>query len=120
MGVKELSRLGALAIAVAAFALVLPAVAPAHTLSKARALKAARAKANRLARTQPGESQVHRSRVTCRRSNVHLFLCSTTVSGATLCAPSETDCDGPAPFSVPYRIFVRLHAHRVRVTARVD
>jgi hypothetical protein len=103
-----------------ALAFAFASAAPAHTLDRARAVKAARVKANRLARTKPGETHVHRSRVTCRRSNVHLFLCKTTVSGATLCAASETDCDGPAPFSVPYQISVRLHGSRLRVTARVD
>jgi hypothetical protein len=101
-----------------ALAFAFASTAPAHTLSRARALKAARAKANRLARTQPGETHVHRSRVTCRRSNVHLFLCLTTVSGATLCAPSESDCDGPAPFSVRYQLIVRLHGRHLRVVAR--
>src|SRR4051812_9501887 len=120
MGVRALSRVCAVAIATAGLSLALASAAPAHTLSRARALKAARATANRLARTKPGETHVHRSRVSCRRRNVHLFLCSTTVSGATLCAAAETDCDGPAPFSVPYQIRVRLLGARVRVTARVD
>lgn len=118
MGVWALSRLCTVAILAAASTLTLADTAPAHTLSRARALRAARAKANRLARTQPGETHVHRSRVGCRRSNVHLFLCLTTVSGATLCAPSESDCDGPAPFSVRYQLIVRLHGSRVRVVAR--
>jgi hypothetical protein len=49
------------------------------------------------------------------------FTCYTTVSGATLCAPSETACDGPAPFAIPYAITVSLRpaprAH-VRVIVR--
>jgi hypothetical protein len=117
MGVRAFSRVGTVAIALA---LVFATAAPAHTLSRARALSAARAKANRLARTKPGETHVHRSPVRCRRSNVHLFLCTTTVSGATLCAASETDCDGPAPFSVPYQIIVRLRGAHLLVVARVN
>lgn len=118
MGVWALSRLCTVAVLAAASTLTLADTAPAHTLGRARAQHAAQLRANRLARTRAGETHVHHSRVRCRRSNVHLFLCLTTVSGATLCAPSESECDGPAPFSVTYQIIVRLRGPRLQVTSR--
>jgi hypothetical protein len=108
--------LGAVVVAVGAADL-----AAAHTLSPARAKAAARAAAARLARQAPGETHVNYSRVRCVRRSAHAFVCSTTVGGATLCAPSETACDGPAPFSIPYAITVRYRdarSTRLRVLVR--
>jgi hypothetical protein len=97
------------------------ATAEARPLTKATATGAATRAANRLARRRPGETGVRRSRIRCVRRSLQQFTCYTTVSGATLCAPSETECDGPAPFAIPYAITVSLRPApraRVRVIVR--
>jgi hypothetical protein len=97
------------------------ATAEARPLTRATAGAAATRAANRLAHRRPGEVGVRRSRLRCVRRSRQQFTCYTTVSGATLCAPSETACDGPAPFAIPYAITVSLRpaprAH-VRVIVR--
>jgi hypothetical protein len=97
------------------------ATAQARSLSRATAAGAATRAANRLAHRRPGEVGVRRTRVRCVRRSPQQFACYTTVSGSTLCAPSETACDGPAPFAIPYAITVSLRpapGARVRVIVR--
>jgi hypothetical protein len=93
--------------------LAFASIADAHLLTRARAQAAANAKARALAR-RSGDEQSNARFTTprCVRKNVHRFWCFTTISGLAPCSPQETACDGPAPFSIPYRINVSFRSGR--------
>jgi hypothetical protein len=108
--VRRIALLTAFALALA---LATATVADAHLLSHARAKAAATAKARAIARRQGGEQRNARfTTPRCVRKNVHRLWCFTTVSGQAPCATAEGACDGPAPFSIPYRINVSFRSGR--------
>ncbi|MDQ6914972.1 MAG: hypothetical protein M3155_04090 [Actinomycetota bacterium] len=112
---------GVVALTAVAVAGVAAGSAEGRPLKRVEASRLAVKAAKRLARHRSGETHVHYSRLRCVRRSAQQFRCYTTVSGATLCAPSETACDGPAPFAIPYAITLSLRpapGARVRVIVR--